>query len=87
MIFFEEDRVIVGNQAKEEALINPEDTVSYIKKHMGDKDFKYARKDGQFFSPEDLSAIILKKLKKTRNFSPMVGQLEILSKLPSGKRP
>lgn len=64
VIFFEEDRVIVGNQAKEEALINPEDTVSYIKRHMGDKDFKYARKDGQIFSPEDLSAIILKKLKK-----------------------
>ena len=65
VIFFDEDRVIVGSQAKEEALINPEDTVSYIKRHMGDKDFKYAKRDGEIFSPEDLSAIILKKLKKS----------------------
>lgn len=35
-----------------------------ILKKIGDKDFKFARKDGELFSPEELSAIILKKLKK-----------------------
>ncbi len=51
VIFFEEDRVIVGNQAKEEALINPEDTVSYIKRHMGTRILSMPEKMARCFLP------------------------------------
>ena len=64
VIFFEDEGVIVGQAAKEEALINPEDTVSYIKRHMGEPSFKFSNKDNELFTPEELSAIILKKMKK-----------------------
>lgn len=64
VIYFEDDNPIVGTEAKNEAIIAPEDTIQYIKRKIGDKDFKFARKDGELFSPEELSAIILKKLKK-----------------------
>lgn len=65
VIFFEDEGVIVGQAAKEEALINPEDTVSYIKRHMGEPSFKFSNKDNELFTPEELSAIILKKMKKS----------------------
>lgn len=62
VIFFDEDHVVVGMAAKEEAGINPENTISYIKRQMGDESFKFPRGD-DYLTPEDLSAIILKKLK------------------------
>lgn len=65
VIFFEDEGVIVGQAAKEEALINPLDTVSYIKRHMGEPSFKFINKDNELFTPEELSAIILKKMKKS----------------------
>ncbi len=65
VIFFEDEGVVVGNAAKEEALISPEDTVSYIKRHMGEPSYKFSDKNHELFSPEELSAIILKKMKKS----------------------
>lgn len=52
---------LVGQVAKRQAVSNPERTVSSIKRHMG-TDFKAAI-DGKNYTPQELSAMVLQKLK------------------------
>lgn len=53
---------MVGSVAKRQAITNPERTVSSIKRHMGTD---YAVKiDDKKFNPQEISAIILQKLKE-----------------------
>uniref|UniRef100_UPI003AB6ECD1 molecular chaperone DnaK n=1 Tax=Allofournierella sp. TaxID=1940256 RepID=UPI003AB6ECD1 len=52
---------LVGQVAKRQAITNPERTVSSIKRHMG-TDYKVAI-DGKDYNPQQISAMILAKLK------------------------
>ena len=52
---------IVGQVAKRQAVANPDRTVSSIKRHMG-SDYK-VEIDGKKYSPQEISAMILSKLK------------------------
>lgn len=52
---------MVGNVAKRQAITNPEKTISSIKRHMG-SDYK-VNIDGKAYTPQEISAIILQKLK------------------------
>lgn len=52
---------LVGQLAKRQAVSNPDRTVASIKRHMG-TDFKVAIDDKKY-SPEEISAMILQKLK------------------------
>jgi molecular chaperone DnaK len=54
--------LIVGSIAKNQAVVNPDNTISSIKRMMG-KDFKIKIHDEEY-SPEEISARILMKLKK-----------------------
>ena len=54
--------VIVGEIAKRQAITQPEATVSSIKTHMGE-DYK-VEIFGKKYTPQEISAMILKKLKK-----------------------
>ena len=54
--------VIVGEIAKRQAITQPESTVSSIKTHMGE-DYK-VEIFGKKYTPQEISAMILKKLKK-----------------------
>ena len=54
--------IIVGEIAKRQAITEPEATVSSIKTHMGE-DYK-VNIHGKDYTPQEISAIILKKLKK-----------------------
>ncbi len=64
VIFFEEDSgtPIVGQAALNQAIANPERTVRFVKRQMGNPSFRF-NVDGEDYLPETLSAIILKKLK------------------------
>lgn len=53
---------MVGHVARNQAIMNPEHTVRSIKRHMGE-DYKVSI-DGKDYSPQEISAIILQKLKK-----------------------
>jgi len=53
---------IVGQVAKNQAIVHPEHVVRSIKRRMGDKDFK-ATIDGKDYTPQEISAMILQKLK------------------------
>ena len=52
---------LVGQVAKRQAVTNPDRTVSSIKRHMG-TDYK-ATIDGKSYSPQEISAMVLQKLK------------------------
>ena len=52
---------LVGEPAKRQAVTNAERTISSIKRHMG-KDYK-VNIDGKQYSPQEISAMILQKLK------------------------
>ncbi|HNX64042.1 MAG TPA: molecular chaperone DnaK [Oscillospiraceae bacterium] len=52
---------LVGQVAKRQAITNPDKTVSSIKRHMG-SDYKVSI-DGKNYTPQEISAMILQKLK------------------------
>ena len=52
---------LVGQVAKRQAVANPERTISSIKRHMG-SDYK-VEIDGKKYTPQEISAMILQKLK------------------------
>jgi len=54
--------IIVGEIAKRQAITNPDSTVISIKTHMG-SDYKVDI-NGKSYTPQEISAMILKKLKK-----------------------
>jgi molecular chaperone DnaK len=53
---------LVGQLAKRQAVSNPDRTVSSIKRHMGEHDYRVTIGDKKY-SPEEISAMILQKLK------------------------
>ena len=59
--FSKDGERMVGNVAKRQAITNPENTISSIKRHMG-SDYK-VNIDGKAYTPQEISAIILQKLK------------------------
>ena len=62
-IYFEENgNAIVGEAARNQVLAEPERSVQYIKRHMGDPTYSFDV-DGTEWVPEALSALILRQLK------------------------
>jgi molecular chaperone DnaK len=59
--FSKDGERMVGNVAKRQAITNPDRTISSIKRHMG-TDYKVTI-DGKAYTPQEISAIILQKLK------------------------
>ncbi|MGC8815460.1 MAG: molecular chaperone DnaK [bacterium] len=62
VVGFKGNEIIVGEHAKRQAILNPENTVISIKRKMG-TDYK-VRIEGKEYTPEQISAFILQKLKK-----------------------
>ena len=66
VIFFEgANNIVVGAEAKRAAVADPDNAVSLIKRHMGQRyDVRYQGKD---YTPESLSALILKEMVNAAN--------------------
>ncbi|MDZ7850798.1 MAG: molecular chaperone DnaK [Halodesulfurarchaeum sp.] len=62
VVAFDDGEKIVGKAAKNQAVQNPENTVQSIKRHMGE-DYT-VELDGEEYSPEQVSAMILQKIKR-----------------------
>lgn len=60
--FSKDGERLVGETAKRQAITNPDRTISSIKREMG-SDYKTKDIDGKKYSPEEISAMILQKLK------------------------
>ena len=61
VVFFDEDEVIVGNTAKANSQLSPNNVVSMIKRSMGDPNYIFEH-NGNTYRPEEISSFILKKL-------------------------
>jgi molecular chaperone DnaK len=55
--------VLVGEVAKRQAVTKPDRTMRSVKRHMGEGSWRF-RADGKEFSPQQVSAFILQKLKR-----------------------
>ena len=65
VIFYDEGEFIIGEYAKQNAIAEPENIVEFIKREMGKPITEFFREfGGKQYSPEELSAEILKTLKK-----------------------
>jgi molecular chaperone DnaK len=60
--FTKDGQLLVGEPARRQAVTNPEGTISAFKRKMG-TDYKY-KVNGKEFTPQQLSAFILQKIKK-----------------------
>lgn len=60
--FTEDHKILVGEPARRQALVNPERTVWHIKRKIG-TDYKITI-DGKKYTPQELSAMILRKIKE-----------------------
>ena len=60
--FTKDGQRLVGQLAKRQAVSNPDRTISSIKRHMGESDYK-VEIDGKGYTPQEISAMILQKLK------------------------
>ncbi len=58
----DDGEILAGETARNQAIVNPQNTVRSIKRHMGE-DFKVTI-HGKDYSPQQISAMILQKLKK-----------------------
>src|SRR5256885_8248284 len=64
VICFDGTNVIVGTVAKNNAVAEPEKIVDFVKREMGKPKEQFAREiGGKVFSAEELSALIIKKMK------------------------
>jgi molecular chaperone DnaK len=76
VVFFEnESNIVVGQTAKDELGLSPDKVVEFVKREMGRKKEDVRKEDnygtpkpynynGKIYSPEEISALILKKLKE-----------------------
>ena len=60
--FTKDGQRLVGRLAKNQAVSNPDRTISSIKRHMGDPNY-HVTIDGKNYTPPEISAMILQKLK------------------------
>lgn len=57
------DEPLVGDMAKHSAVTSPLDVVQFVKRQMGDPNWRFESANGHSYTAEEVSAIILKKLK------------------------
>ena len=61
--FSDDDERLVGKPAKNQAVQNPDNTIASIKRHMGEDDYT-VEAGGEEYTPEQISAMILQKIKR-----------------------
>jgi len=62
VLLFDGEEVLVGNYAKQSAVVYPERVVQFAKRYMGDEEYRFHHGTTDY-TPERLSAFILSKLK------------------------
>lgn len=62
-VLFDGGSTIVGEEAKNQSIIEPGNFEQFVKRHMGERDYHFSTESGEKYSPEAVSAIILSKMK------------------------
>lgn len=61
VVQFDGENRIVGEEAKNNAMLNPDDVVEMVKRHMGEQDW-HINYSGRDYTAEEISSYILRKL-------------------------
>ncbi|MBQ3865162.1 MAG: Hsp70 family protein [Clostridia bacterium] len=64
VVMFEDDTVIVGDTAKESSISEPGNVCQFVKRSIGDKSYTFRNAEGDSYTAEEISALILKRLKQ-----------------------
>nr|BFD87442.1 Hsp70 family protein [Streptomyces sp. Xyl84] len=64
VVMFQGDTVVVGSQAKRSAATAPDHVVQFVKRYMGETNPVYHSESGTPYRPEEISALLLKRLKE-----------------------
>jgi len=64
VVMFDENEIIIGKEAKNNAELAPENVVQFVKRNMGDKGYSFLTEDDKEFSAEEISAMILRRIKE-----------------------
>ena len=64
VVLFDADAPIVGSIAKRSAIASPLNVVQFVKRQMGNPSWKFRSEGGHVWKAEEISAIILKRLKQ-----------------------
>lgn len=64
VVLFDGDTPLVGSMAKRSAVASPDNIVQFVKRQMGSPSWKFPTESGQVYTPEEVSAIIIKRLKE-----------------------
>lgn len=64
VILFEDNEPIVGSEAKGNSVSDPDNVIQFVKRNLGNKSYKYISDEGEEYSSEELSALILKRMKE-----------------------
>lgn len=62
-VLFGEKKPVVGSVAKRKSITEPKNYEAFVKRHMGEETYSFTSKDGETYRPEEISALILSKLK------------------------
>ena len=63
VVLFDGDTPIVGTMAKRSAVASPQNVAQFAKRHMGEPSWRFYNETGEAFTAEEISALILKRLK------------------------
>jgi molecular chaperone DnaK len=63
VVLFDGERPIVGTMAKRSVVSAPLDVVQFVKRSMGDPSWRFSTAAGTSYRPEEISALILKRLR------------------------
>ena len=64
VVMFDDEEILVGIQAKNNAALDPVNVVQFVKRNMGNHDWQFDADSGESFSPEEISALILKRIRE-----------------------
>ncbi len=64
VVLFEDKEVVVGSIAKRSAVASPFNVVQFVKRQIGDKAWRFNTENGGEFTPEEISAMVMRRLKE-----------------------
>ncbi|SDR97375.1 Hsp70 family protein [Actinopolymorpha singaporensis] len=64
VVFFDGEQPLVGTMARRSVATSPLDAVRFVKRAMGDPSWRFETSRGTGYGPEEISALILKRLKE-----------------------
>ena len=64
VVLFEDGAAVVGKEAKANSIVAPESVCQFVKRQMGRKSYSFETDDDQAYSAEEISAMILRRLRE-----------------------